>query len=94
MTAFIEKHFKGLVILLLLILCLLLYARRNNGRYMLCPDASIKGVVYVLDTKTSKLWMRNVYEGISNSLYWGTNNKPQAELIIQEKKSEDKNPNQ
>ena len=59
---------------------------------MLCPDASMKNAVYVLDTKTSKLWMRNIYEGTSISLYWGTNNKPQAELIIQEKKSEDKKP--
>ena len=86
MTAFIEKHFKGLAILLLLILCLLLYARRNNGRYMLCPDTS-KGVVYVLDTKTSKLWIRTP----GANIYLGTNNKPQIKPI---QKPEDKDPNQ
>ena len=92
MTAFIEKHFKKLVILLLLILCLLLYARRNNGRYMLCPAAEGRAA-FVLDSKTSKLWMRTIEQGISCSVYCGTNNKPQLKFI-QEKKYEGKDPNQ
>jgi len=81
LTTFIEKHFKKLVILLLLILCLLLYARRNNGRYMLCPDAGEHYVVHVLDTKTSELWTRTP----RIIIYWGTNNKLQNKPILREK---------
>ena len=85
MTTFIEKHFKGLVVLLLIIICLLSYTRRNNGRYMLCPCAT-KGIVYVLDTKTSKLWLRLP----SANVYMGTNNKPEIKPI-KEKKTENAN---
>ncbi len=93
MTAFIEKHFKELVILLLLILCLLLYARRNNGRYMLCQVAN-GGGVYVLDSKTSELWLRGGFQdGISYNIYEGTNNKPHFELK-KTPKSKGKDPNQ
>ena len=84
MTTFIEKHFKGLIILLLLILCLLLFIRRNNGRYMLCPDSHFRGVIYVLDTKTSKLWVRSA-DAQYYSLCFGTNNKPIAGTVIDKK---------
>jgi hypothetical protein len=75
MIAFIEKYFKSLVIFLLLVLCLLLYASRNNGRYMISSTEG--GSQYVLDTKTSKLWLRMPRK----NYYIGTNNKPQMELI-------------
>lgn len=75
MIAFIEKYFKSLVILLLLVLCLLLYANRNNGRYAVCTVST--GDCYVLDTKTSKVWLRMIGE----NAYLGTNKYPEKTMI-------------
>ena len=76
MITFIEKYFKSLVVLLLVIVCLSLYTARNNGRYAGVSGGRSEGC-YVLDTKTSKLWLRSL--GVS--IYLGTNDKAKKKLI-------------
>ena len=77
MITFIEKYFKVLVILLLLILCVLLYARQSIGRYMLCPRGD-GWYVFVLDTKTSRLWLR----GSERDIDLGTLQNPIKDIIL------------
>jgi len=69
-----KDHKHHIIYILLAIIIVLLLSRDKTGRYAISEGP--RGM-YVLDTKTSQLWKRI---GGSNQ-YWGTNEKPMAEII-------------
>lgn len=63
------------VLLFLLIITSLLWSWHGSGRYQSFCD--IREKIYVIDTKTSQIWSRDLRRNID----FGTNEKPQLRLI-------------
>jgi hypothetical protein len=77
----IKKYNKMMVVLTTIIIVLTiltLYSSLCNktGRYAI-SGAGVKDAVYILDTKTSQLWVRTT----SGNVYLGTNENPTFERI-------------
>ena len=70
-----HKHY--VVYILRIIAIVWLLSREKHGRYALTPSGAKTGV-YVLDTKTSELWVR----APQINLYLGANENPKLELDI------------
>jgi hypothetical protein len=70
------KHY--FIYILLAGVIVLLLCRREQGRYALSPLADGSGA-YVLDTKTSQVWVR----GPGISIYFGTNENPQMKKVTE-----------
>ena len=74
------------VILLALILIVLLN-NRGIGRYQIATS-QFKEACWILDTKTSRLWVRALAS--NGSVYLGTNDEPRVKVQPLEKTGEEK----
>jgi len=70
----LKEYKHHIIYVLLIIIIVLLLSKGKQGRYAI---AGGKGVVFILDTKTSQLWARTA----KANAYWGTNENPMLELI-------------
>jgi len=68
-----KEHKHKVAYTVLIVVILLLLSRGEQGRYAISGD---KNGVCVLDTKTSKLWIR----GTTTIYYLGTNENPKVEV--------------
>ena len=73
----LKDHKHNIVYILLIIIIVLLLGRGKQGRYSL-SSAGDGTMTYVLDTKTSQLWVRSP---ANVNMYLGTNENPKRERI-------------
>ncbi len=73
----LKDHKHNIVYILLVIIIVLLLSKEKQGRYALSP-AGDGMAAYVLDTKTSQLWVRSP---ANVNMYLGTNENPKREKI-------------
>ena len=71
----LKEHRHKVVYTVLVVIILLLLSRGKQGRYTLV--AGPRGGSFVLDTRTSQLWIR----GTGGNMNMGTNEKPVREKI-------------
>lgn len=69
----LKEHKHKVVYAVLVVVILLLLSRGKQGRYAM-TSVSLEGV-YVLDTKTSQVWLRS----LQGNVYLGTNENPKCE---------------
>jgi hypothetical protein len=75
-----KKDFQNrIIIFLLAVIVVLLLSRSGEGRYAISSTGYKDGIA-ILDTKTSKLWIRT----IAGNAYLGTNKKPKHDVIKQD----------
>jgi len=75
-----------IIIFLLSVIIILLLSRDGEGRYAISSTGYKDGIA-ILDTKTSKLWLRTV----AGNAYLGTNKKPKIDNIQRVDVSEKEN---
>jgi len=73
----LKEHKHQVIYTVLVVVILLLLSRGKQGRYAI--SSAGRDTVYVLDTKTSRLWQRSARP--RENLYFGTNENPIFERI-------------
>ena len=80
----LKEHRHKVIYTVLVVIILLLLGKGKQERYAL--SSVNERYAYVLDTKTSELWLR----ALAVNIYLGTNENPMSEAILLEPKDEQK----